>query len=77
MKAHINFCYQTYFLDVVLRCPKKGDILSCRERTRTNVLHTSVTDWSIGRNVSELNMSLRKAFKRSGRAELTEKGGQV
>lgn len=75
MKVYINFCYQIYFLDVVLRCLKKGDILLCRERIRINVFYIFVIDWLIGRNVSELNMSLRKVFKRFGRVEFIEKGG--
>lgn len=52
MKAHINFCYQTYFLDIVLHCSKKKKrgIFSRRVGLQANVLHTSIChrhrDWA-------------------------------
>lgn len=49
MKAHINYCYRTYFLDIVLHCSKKKrGIFSCRDGPRANVLHTSVSDIGTG-----------------------------
>lgn len=76
MKAHIDFCHQTNFLDVVFNFgQKKRGILSCTGSPRANVLHTCRwhREWSIGRNASELKTRTREAFTRSSSTELTER----